>query len=284
MRYLLFSHGGGDKRVGIRRGDRIFDVSETSIVTDSDRSPLAAVLAAELCDGPGRGRPFETLPDNVPVYDREEIVVEAPVAEDARVICLGGVYTNHLRERGVTLNRDPNQWVMPSTAIVGPDEQIELPDRDDSEVIPAIELGVVIGAGGKYIDETEAFDHVAGYTVVNDVTDRGEYPGPMGYKMLDTFSPCGPHISTTDEVPDPLSLDVTVKSDSETICRGSTAGMHFTISFLVSYLSTFMRLRPGDVLSTGDPGGVEGALEPGTTVDLDISSVGTLSNEVVLEQ
>lgn len=284
MRYLLFSHGGGDKRVGIRRSDRIFDVTETAPVADSDRSPLAAVLAAESDAVSGRSQPFETLPVEVPVYDREEVVLEAPVAEDARVICLGGVYTNHLRERGVTLNRDPNQWVMPSTAIVGPEDRIELPDRNDSEVIPAVELGVVIGTSGEYIDETEAFDHVAGYTVVNDVTDRGEYPGPMGYKMLDTFSPCGPHVTTTDEVPDPLSLDVTVKSDGETICRGSTAGMHFTLSFLISYLSTFMRLRPGDVVSTGDPGGVEGVLKPGTTVDLDISSVGTLSNEVVREQ
>lgn len=284
MKYVLFSHRQRDERVGIRRGNRIVDISGADIVSDNDESKLAAVLEAESAAGPGPDDLLGTLPEETPVYDREEVALKAPIAPDARIICLGGVYTNHLRERGVTLNRDPNQWVMPSTAVIGPEESIELPERDDSEVIPAVELGVVIGAGGKYIDETEAFDHVAGYTVVNDVTDRGEYPGPMGYKMLDSFSPCGPHVTTTDEVQNPLSLDVIIRSDGETICRGSTAGMHFTISFLISYLSTFMRLRPGDVLSMGDPGGVEGTLEPGTTVDLDISSVGTLSNTVVSEQ
>jgi 2-keto-4-pentenoate hydratase/2-oxohepta-3-ene-1,7-dioic acid hydratase in catechol pathway len=283
MRYVLFSRGTGGKRVGIRRGDRIYDVSETEVTTDGDLSPLAAVLSASSDAGAGHAQPSESFRADVPVYDREEVSLRAPLAADARIICLGGVYTNHLRERGVTLNRDPNQWVMPSTAVIGPDEPIRLPDRQESEVVPAVELGVVVGAGGKYISEEDAFDHVAGYTVVNDVTDRGEYPGPMGYKMLDTFSPCGPHVTTTDEVPDPLSLELTVKTDGETICRGSTAGMHFTVSFLVSYLSTFMRLRPGDVLSTGDPAGVEGVLEPGATVDLDIESVGTLSNEVVRE-
>lgn len=284
MRYVLFSHREGGENVGIRRDDRVVDISGSDVVSKNAESPLAAVLEAESAAGAGPNDPMETLPSEAPVYDREEVTLKAPVARDARIICLGGVYTNHLRERGVTLNRDPNQWVMPSTAVIGPEEPIELPVRDDSEVIPAVELGVVIGSGGKYINEAEAFDHVAGYTVVNDVTDRGEYPGPMGYKMLDTFSPCGPHVTTADEVSDPLSLDVTIRSDGEIICRGSTAGMHFTISFLISYLSTFMRLRPGDVLSMGDPGGVEGTLEPGSTVDLDIGSVGTLSNAVVSEQ
>ena len=282
MRYALFSTDGGDGRVGIRRDDRIYDISETDIVADSGRGPLATLLAAE-ADGDDT-RPFETLPDDVPVYNRGDVVLEAPVADGARVICLGGVYTDHLREQGGTLNRDPNQWVMPTTAIVGPDEPIELPDDEGSEVIPAVELGIVVGTGGKYIHEEDAFDHIAGYTVVNDVTERGDYPGPMGYKMLDTFSPCGPHVTAKEDVQNPLSLTMSIRADGETICRGSTAGMHFTISFLVSYLSTFMRLRPGDVLSTGDPAGVKGVLEPGSRVQLNIESVGTLSNEVVREQ
>jgi 2-keto-4-pentenoate hydratase/2-oxohepta-3-ene-1,7-dioic acid hydratase in catechol pathway len=150
-------------------------------------------------------------------------------------------------------------------------------------VEPASELGVVIGQRGKYIDPMEAHEYIAGYTVSNDVTARTEWPGPMGYKMLDSFSPVGPYIQTADEVDDTMNLNIEMRQDGTTICQGNTAGMRFSLSFLVSYMSTIVELVPGDVISTGDPGGVSENLKPGSTLETEIEDVGTLRNTVTTE-
>jgi 2,4-diketo-3-deoxy-L-fuconate hydrolase len=279
MKFVIFSRDDREtRRVGVRVDDTIHDLTDTELVSDAERSGFAALLGSRFESG--ATEEFLSDLEASSTVPRSDTHLHAPLSEEGRLICFGGVYTNHLRERGVKLNRDPNQWLMPETAIIGPDRSIELPDREDNEVLPAIELGLVIGKGGKYIDEKDAVDHIAGYTIVNDVTERGSWPGPMGYKMLDTFSPCGPHVVTRDEVEDPLSLDMEISLDGESICRGSTAGMHFTIPFLVSYLSTFVELRPGDILATGDPGGIERSLQSGSTVELTIETVGSLSNDI----
>ena len=214
-------------------------------------------------------------------YDRDEIELLAPVGTKSRLFALGGAYPQHLRERDQDLSPVPSQWYVPDTAVIGPNDDIRLPDRVSGSVLPAVELGVVIGDGGRYIDAQNALDHVAGYTVVNDVTARTDWPGPMAYKLMDTFSPCGPVVTTADDIASTADLKATLHRNGERICHGTTAGMRFTISFIVSFLSTIVELRPGDVISTGDPGRVESSIEPGDTVTASVEGVGELTNTVV---
>lgn len=213
-------------------------------------------------------------------FDVDEVDVHAPLDPDGRFFAVGGAYTSHLRERDRTLLVAPHQWVVPDTSIIGPDEPIRLPDTVSEQVKPAVELCAVIGRGGSYIGESEAYDHIAGYTISNDVTARTDWPGPRGYKLFDTFSPVGPHVVTADKIADPMDLWMSIRQDGQEICSGSTAGHRFTLSFLVSYLSTMHELRPGDVISTGDPGGVTDRLRPGSTVELEIEGIGKLANGV----
>jgi 2-keto-4-pentenoate hydratase/2-oxohepta-3-ene-1,7-dioic acid hydratase in catechol pathway len=261
---------------GLLADNVVYDV-ESSV----DGSPSFATVLERVTVGDFDG--VAAALDEGEKLDRSAVRLHPPVADSGRVFCFGAVYTGHMEEEELSLTFDPNQWVMPENAIVGPEDPIVLPERVASDVMPAAELALVIGTGGKYIDPMDAYDHLAGYTVSNDVTARTDWPGPMGYKMLDSFSPVGPSIRTIDEVGDPTDLDIEIRQDGEVTCRGSTAGMRFTLSFLVSYLSAITELRPGDVISTGDPGGVDRSLEPDSTVELEIESVGTLSNEVVRE-
>jgi len=215
--------------------------------------------------------------------NRDDVELLAPLQSDNRLFCLGGVYTGHLEDAGLSMMVDPNQWFIPDNAIVGPDDPIVLPNRVSKKVMPAAELCVVIGRSGKYIDPTDAFDHVAGYSISNDVTARTDWPGPMAYKMMDTFSPIGPYIRTAEEVSNPGNLDIEMRLDDEVICEGNTSAMRFTVSFMLSYISTITELQPGDIISTGDPGGVAKPLEPGRTVEIEIDDIGELANPVVSE-
>lgn len=217
------------------------------------------------------------------LFERSEVTLRAPIPNAGRLFCFGAVYTGHVSDAGLGLTFDPNQWIIPDNAIIGPEEEIVLPERVAGNVKPAAELCVVIGRAGKYIEPSEAYDHIAGYSISNDVTARTEWPGPMAYKMMDTFSPVGPHVTTADEVCRPMNLDIVMRQDGDVICQGSTSGMRFSLSFLVSYLSTITELQPGDVISTGDPGGIDGSLQPGATVAIEIEDVGELTNEVRLE-
>lgn len=217
-------------------------------------------------------------------YCWDEIELLEPLGTESRLFALGGAYPQHLRERGQDLSPVPSQWYVPDSAVVGPGDAIRLPERVSGSVLPAVELGVVIGEGGRYIDAQNALDYVAGYTVVNDVTARTDWPGPMAYKLLDTFSPCGPLVTTADEVASTENLKATLHRNGERICHGSTAGMRFTISFIVSFLSTIVELRPGDIISTGDPGRVESSIEPGDTVTARVEEVGELTNSVIVDR
>lgn len=274
--------GRKNTHAGAILGDELVDLHDSDAAgSDAVDTDLAAVLAACAADPSDLRRAVDG--EELPSFDPADVELEAPVASDARIIALGGAFASHLRERGNDLSTVPSQWIVPPTSVVGPDDPIVLAERVSENVRPAVELGVVIGRGGRNITETEALDHVAGYTIVNDVTARTDWPGPMAYKLMDTFSPCGPHVVPADRVDDPLDLAMEIRHAGRTICRGSTAGLRFTLSFIISYLSTILTLRPGDVISTGDPGDVSGELVPGSPVKLEIDSVGTLSNPVMLE-
>jgi len=218
------------------------------------------------------------------VTKRENTTVYAPIPKECRLFCLGGVYTGHLEDAGLSMMIDPNQWVVPSNAIIGPEEPIVLPESVAEKVMPAAELCIVVGKSGKYIDPSEAYEYIAGYTVSNDVTARTDWPGPMAYKMMDSFSPVGPFIRTADEVTDLTNLEIKIHQGQDEICNGSTSSMRFSLSFMLSYISTITHLHPGDIISTGDPGGVKSSLTPGTTVEIEVEDVATLANRVELEE
>lgn len=181
------------------------------------------------------------------------------VGNVGKFICIGLNYADHAAETGADIPAEPiifNKW---TSAIVGPNDNVEIP-RNSKKTDWEVELGVVIGKGGRYIDEASALDHVAGYCVINDVSER-EFQIERGGtwdkgKGCDTFGPMGPWLVTRDEIPDPHQLNLWLEVDGKRYQNGNTRTMIFQIPKLVSYLSQFMSLQPGDVISTGTPPGV----------------------------
>ncbi len=212
------------------------------------------------------------------------------VGRVGKFVCIGLNYSDHAAETGAQVPAEPvvfNKW---TSAICGPDDDVQIP-RGSRKTDWEVELGVVIGRGGRYIAEADAMDHVAGYCVVNDVSERefqleGTGTWDKG-KGCDTFGPLGPWLVTADEIPDPHALDLWLEVDGHRYQDGNTRTMVFRIPFLVSYLSRFMSLRPGDVISTGTPPGVGLGQKPpvylraGQTMRLGIAGLGEQRQKVV---
>jgi ureidoglycolate lyase/2,4-diketo-3-deoxy-L-fuconate hydrolase len=187
------------------------------------------------------------------------------VGRVGKFVCVGLNYADHAAEAGMPVPPEPIVFMKATSAICGPDDAIEIPrgsERTDWEV----ELGVVIGKPAKYVDEERALDHVAGYCVVNDLSERHFQLERAGQwvkgKSADTFGPIGPWLVTRDEVPDPQRLRLWLEVDGRRHQDGSTETMVYGVAFLVSYLSRFMSLQPGDVVATGTPPGVGMGLRP----------------------
>ncbi|BBP98670.1 ureidoglycolate lyase [Burkholderia sp. SFA1] len=195
-----------------------------------------------------------TLP-SVPAGER----IGPCVGRIGKFICIGLNYADHAAESNLPVPSEPvvfNKWL---SAVVGPNDDVRIP-RGSKKTDWEVELGVVIGKGGAYIDEADAMSHVAGYCVINDVSER-EYQIERGGtwdkgKGCDTFGPIGPWLVTTDEVPDPHKLPLWLEVDGKRYQNGNTSTMVFKVGEIVSYLSRFMSLQPGDVISTGTPPGV----------------------------
>lgn len=181
------------------------------------------------------------------------------VGSVGKFICIGLNYADHAAESGMAVPAEPIVFGKWTSAICGPDDDIEIPKgsiKTDWEV----ELGVVIGTGGRYIEEKDALSHVAGYCVVNDLSER-EYQLERGGqwdkgKGCDSFGPIGPWLVTKEEIPDPQNLALWLEVDGKRYQSGNTRTMVFGVAYLVSYLSRFMSLQPGDIISTGTPPGV----------------------------
>ncbi|QKF52458.1 fumarylacetoacetate hydrolase family protein [Pseudomonas graminis] len=206
------------------------------------------------------------------------------VGKIGKFICIGLNYADHAAETGADIPKEPiifNKW---TSAIVGPNDNVEIP-RNSKKTDWEVELGVVIGKGGRYIDEADALEHVAGYCVINDVSER-EFQIERGGtwdkgKGCDTFGPIGPWLVTRDEIADPHQLNLWLEVDGKRYQNGNTRTMIFQIPKLVSYLSQFMSLQPGDVISTGTPPGVGLGIKPepvflraGQTMRLGIEGLG----------
>lgn len=189
----------------------------------------------------------------------------ACVGQVGKFICIGLNYADHAAESGMAVPTEPvlfNKW---TSAICGPNDDVEIP-RHSTKTDWEVELGVVIGKGGRYIDESNAMEHVAGYCVINDVSER-EWQLERGGtwdkgKGFDTFGPLGPWLVTRDEIPDPHQLNLWLEVDGQRYQNGNTRTMVFQIPALIAYLSRCMSLQPGDVISTGTPPGVGLGIKP----------------------
>ncbi len=205
------------------------------------------------------------------------------VGNVGKFVCIGLNYADHAAESGMALPEEPVIFFKATSAIMGPNDDVEIP-RHSVKTDWEIELGVVIGKAAKYIPESEALNHVAGYCVINDLSERDFQLHRSGQwvkgKSADTFGPIGPWMVTRDEVPDPQNLAMYLEVNGHRYQDGSTKTMHFDVATIVSHLSQFMSLQPGDVISTGTPPGVgmgqkpETYLKPGDVIELEIEGLG----------
>lgn len=213
-----------------------------------------------------------------------------PLAGIGKFIAIGLNYTDHAIESGLTPPKEPVVFSKAISCLTGPSDPVMLPQgslKTDWEV----ELGVVIGKGAKHVSQADALSHVAGYCVVNDLSERAFQLEGTGQwvkgKSADTFGPIGPWLVTADEVPDPQQLELWLEVNGHTYQRGSTANMIFSVAFLVSYVSRFMSLQSGDIISTGTPPGIGMGqkppmyLQPGHRIRLGIAGLGEQNQLVV---
>jgi 2-keto-4-pentenoate hydratase/2-oxohepta-3-ene-1,7-dioic acid hydratase in catechol pathway len=209
--------------------------------------------------------------------------IGACVSGVGKFICIGLNYSDHAAESGMAVPAEPVVFMKATSAICGPYDDVMIP-RGGEKTDWEVELGVVIGKEARYVTEREALSYVAGYCVVNDVSERAFQLEGTGQwvkgKSADTFGPIGPWLVTADEVPDPQSLNLWLEVDGRRYQNGSTATMVFGVAHLVSYLSRFMSLQPGDIISTGTPPGVGLGqkppvyLRPGNVMRLGIEGLG----------
>ena len=205
----------------------------------------------------------------------------------SKFVCVGLNYKDHAAEAKMALPTEPILFMKTANALTGPNDPVVLP-RDSAKGDWEVELGVVIGTRARYVSEADALSHVAGYCVVNDVSERAFQLEGTGQwvkgKSADTFGPVGPWLVTADEVPDPQKLQLWLEVSGERMQDGKTADMVFGVAQLVSYVSRFMTLEPGDLIATGTPAGVgmgrQRFLKPGDTMRLGISGLGEQSTTV----
>ena len=248
------------------------DVAGTALLPDSVKK-LAALDPAELPLASG------------------DLRIGPCVGKIGKFVCIGLNYADHAAETGAPIPKEPIIFMKATSAVVGPNDEVEIP-RGSQKTDWEVELGVIIGKNAKYVPENHAMDYVAGYCVINDVSER-EYQIERGGqwdkgKGCDTFGPTGPWLVTKDEVPDPQNLAMWLEVDGKRYQNGSTKTMIFNVPKLVSYLSHFMSLQPGDVISTGTPPGVGMGQKPnpiylkaGQTMRLGIAGLGEQQQKLV---
>jgi 2,4-didehydro-3-deoxy-L-rhamnonate hydrolase len=215
----------------------------------------------------------------------------APLARPSKIVCIGLNFRDHAAESNMDLPKEPVMFFKATTALVGPNDPLVIP-RGGTKVDWEVELAVVIGKKASYVDEARALDHVAGYALHNDYSERAFQLERGGQwvkgKSADTFAPIGPFLATRDEIADPQALGMWLTVNGATRQKGTTANMVFGVANLVSYCSQFMTLLPGDVISTGTPAGVGLGMKPapvylqaGDVVELGVDGLGQSRQEVV---
>ncbi|MBV8916356.1 MAG: fumarylacetoacetate hydrolase family protein, partial [Acetobacteraceae bacterium] len=258
--------------------------------TIRDLSGHVREFDAETLSGAGLQRLRQLEPSSLPALPNGDRIGPC-VPRPMNFICIGLNYADHAAETGAAIPKEPIVFLKSLGAFQGPNDDVRIP-RGAKKTDWEVELAIIIGEGGDYIPEHEAMDHVAGYCIVNDVSER-EYQTERGGtwdkgKGCPTFGPTGPWLVTTDEIPDPHVLDMFTEIDGKRMQNGNTRTMIFNVPKLVSYCSDFMRLYPGDIISTGTPPGVGMGIKPqpiflkgGETMRLGIQGLGEQVQKVV---
>lgn len=213
-----------------------------------------------------------------------------PFSRPSKIICIGLNYKDHAEETGATIPAEPIIFMKSTTALIGPNDTVVIP-KNSKKTDWEVEFGIVIGKRATYVEETEALDYVAGYVLHNDVSER-EFQIERGGtwdkgKGCDTFAPMGPVLTTKEEIPDINNVNLWLKVNGKTYQNGNTKNLIFSVPFIVSYVSQFMTLLPGDVISTGTPAGVGLGFNPpiylkeGDIIELGADYLGEQRQEVI---
>ena len=282
MKLLRYGLAGQEKPGALDAQGHVRDLS--SVVPDIAGDALTPEGLARL-----KGLDLSTLPrvDGVP---QQGLRLGPCVGRVGKFICIGLNYADHAAESGMQVPPEPVVFGKWTSAIIGPDDDVRIP-RGSVKTDWEVELGVVIGRGGTYIPQEQAMAHVAGYCVVNDISEREYQLERSGTwdkgKGCDTFGPLGPWLVTADEVPDPHGLNLWLDVDGQRRQTGNTRTMVYRVDVLISYLSRFMSLQPGDVISTGTPPGVGMGHKPpvylraGQVMHLGVEGLGSQTQRVI---
>ena len=280
MKTLRYREGGSVKP-GILDGEKkLRDAS--SLVHDWDSSTVTIEKLESI-----KSVDLTTLPE---VDKTDSIAPCVSKKSIGKFICIGLNYSDHAAETGMKVPPEPIMFMKATSAVIGPNDDVIIPknsNKSDWEV----ELGVIIGKEAKYISKEESQDHIAGYCVVNDLSERAFQIERSGQwvkgKSCDTFGPIGPYLVTRDEISDPQNLKMWLDVNDIRMQDGSTSTMVYKVNFLISYLSRFMSLQPGDIISTGTPPGVGMGkkppiyLKPGDNMKLGIDGLGQQSQKTI---
>ena len=285
MKLLSFS-AGGDSRLGVLLADgSIADVCRA----DSEIPTAIKCLFAAGADAMERVKAAAAgiAPENV--LSQSDVDIGPPIPDPGKILCIGINYKDHIEETNSETPEFPVVFAKYANTIVGPDADVELPTYS-TKVDYEAEFAVVIGKTARNVAKEDALDYVGGYTCLNDVSARDLQQRTSQWvmgKSPDTFAPIGPVIVTSDDVPDPHSLDIQLRLNGETMQSSNTKHLLFRVEDLISDIARVITLEPGDIISTGTPGGVGAArepavfLKPGDSMEVEIGSIGILRNGVI---
>ncbi len=278
MKLIRFGEAGAEKP-GVIIEETYYDVS--SLVNDYNEEFFAADAITKLAAA------IKTT--DLPKVDKS-VRLGPALARPSKIICVGLNYKDHAAETNAPIPTEPILFFKATTAIVGPNDDLEIP-RNSVKTDWEVELAIVIGKKAKYVTEADAYDHIAGYVLHNDYSEREFQLERNGQwvkgKSADTFAPIGPFIATPDEIEDVHNLRLWLTVNGKTLQDGNTSNLIFNVPFMISYISQFMTLLPGDVITTGTPAGVglgqkptPWYLKPGDVVELGIDGLGSSKQNV----
>lgn len=281
MKLVRFGSCGDEKPGLLDNEGQIRDLS--GVVSDIDGKALSPSSLDELAAMSIEGLPVVS----------GETRLGSPVANVGKLVCIGLNYRLHAQEAGLAIPEEPIIFMKATTSIVGPNDDVMIP-RNSKKTDWEVELAIVMGSRANYVEEEDALNYVAGYCIANDVSERAFQTEGTGQwvkgKSADTFCPLGPFVATKDEIPDPQQLHLWLDIDGKRYQDGSTDDMIFGVKVLVSYVSQFMTLMPGDLILTGTPSGVGFGLRPpvflqaGNQMQLGVEGLGVQTQNVIAFQ
>lgn len=296
MRIVQFATDGGMAAVGYLEGERVVDFTRAfrmfcvvhGYPVLADPWSLAAMIEAGLFDRDLFAEVRQFIEDHGLTGELTVAAprLKAPISRPRRIIALGLNYAAHAAESGRKPPKDPIFFLKSPTAVIGPEEQVVIP-RGVGRVDPEVELAVVIGKGGRRIPRTRAREHIAGYTIMNDVTARDLQRQAMDAanpwfmsKSFDTFAPLGPCVLLPEDPAEPCELDLRLRVNGEVRQQSNTRDLIFTIPELIARFSRYVSLEAGDIIATGTPSGIA-PIHPGDVMEAEIERIGVLRNPVV---